>query len=223
MINNSDTAVQYSPQAWGNARRKLVLSLLEKFKADSPVLDIGCGPGYNWDEFVTYGIDINSEAVSIANSQGIKAILGCAEQLLFEDDVFHTILMLDILEHVLEHVDDDLRILEEAKRVIKSSGLMVISIPLYPSLWSYHDQRVGHKKRYKPRELAEKIRATGLKVVYRTCWNILGLPGAVIRKFGVNIEGASNAAGPVLYLEASLASHIPILFGLSELWVVIKE
>ena len=124
---------------------------------------------------------------------------------------------------VLEHIDKQNLALKEAKRVLKTNGLLVLSVPLYPLFWSHHDVQVGHVRRYKPRELKKHLEQEGFRVLYRTCWNILGLPGATLRKFGFNINKTSELAKPVLKFESFCASHLPLPLGLSEFWVARKS
>jgi SAM-dependent methyltransferase len=210
--------VSFTPKAWSNSRRDLIVSFLRRFSASSPLLDVGCGPGEPWPGFDTFGLDVNPEAVESAKMQGINAVIGDACRIPYDNEKFYTVLMLD----VLEHIDNQSLALREVKRVLKNNGLLILSVPLYPFFWSYHDVQVGHVRRYTPRELARYLKQEGVQILYRTCWNILGLPGAALRKFGLKIDKASELARPVLKLESSCASRLPLPFGLSEFWVAKK-
>lgn len=198
------------PRAWAEPRAALVRRLMKRFSCGSDVLDIGCGNGRQWTENVT-GVDISPEAVLTARQKGLKTFLGNACDLP-ETGLHDTVLLLD----VLEHVDNERAALLEASRALRPGGFLIVSVPLYPSLWSYHDERLHHKKRYRPGEIPELVREAGFSVVYATRWNGLGLVGALFRKAGFAIEKATTAARPFLEAEAWLGARTPLPVGLSE-------
>ena len=95
------------------------------------ILDIGCGDGSFVVKFKKYcevfGVDISSRAIKIAKEAGVnayKANVSC-EKLPFEDGYFDVVYMGDVIEHL---VNPDLAI-NEAARVIKSNGFLVLSTP----------------------------------------------------------------------------------------------
>lgn len=120
--------VSFTPKAWSNSRRDLIVSFLRRFSASSPLLDVGCGPGEPWPGFDTFGLDVNPEAVESAKMQGINAVIGDACRIPYDNEKFYTVLMLD----VLEHIDNQSLALREVKRVLKNNGLLILSVPLYP-------------------------------------------------------------------------------------------
>jgi SAM-dependent methyltransferase len=211
--------IQFAPQEWSRARRKLVIALLNRYKPENELLDIGCGPGEPWPEYHTTGIDSNPDVVHVAKQHGSNAFVANALELPFKDGVFGVVLMMD----VLEHLTDDSKALSEVLRVLKQKGILVIAVPLYPFFWSKHDIHLGHVRRYKPKALGLELKKLGFTIKYRSCWNFLGLPGALIRKMGIAIDDASNLAKPFLFCEAYFASYYSLPLGLSEFWVVEKS
>ncbi|MDN5344152.1 MAG: hypothetical protein PWQ18_263, partial [Clostridia bacterium] len=91
--------------------------------------------------------------------------------------------------------------------------------PLYQSLWSTHDERVGHLLRYRPGRVDSLLNRASFNVLYRTSWNLPGLPGAFLRKMGLDINSAVDRFGPLMKLEARLAARFPLPLGLSGFWV----
>lgn len=110
--------------------------------AEGGCLDIGCQGG----GFVVnlarkghraFGIDISSsylkQAISLLNGEPqdvqnrVKYLQGWAEQLPFKDRQFQTVLLGEILEHVLEPKE----VLGEALRVLSPGGILYISTPAY--------------------------------------------------------------------------------------------
>ena len=95
------------------------------------ILDIGCGDGSFIIRFKKYcevfGVDISRRAIKIAKGAGIDAYtvdVSC-EKLPFEDEYFDIVYMGDVIEHL---VNPDFAI-NEAARVIKSNGFLVLSTP----------------------------------------------------------------------------------------------
>jgi hypothetical protein len=51
--------------------------------------------------------------------------------------------------------------LREAYRVARPSGILAITTPAFQWLWSYNDVLNGHKHRYTPQELHERVERAG--------------------------------------------------------------
>jgi SAM-dependent methyltransferase len=83
---------------------------------------------------------------------------------------------------VLYHVEDDNQALREFFRVLKPGGVVVLNVPAYRWLWSYHDEAVQSRRRYGRRELLLKLRNAGFVQVKTTFWNTLLFPLIVIRR-----------------------------------------
>lgn len=102
---------------------------------EGPVLDVGCGDGlmlasYKERGIEAEGIDLSDVAVRLCLEKGLKATQGdfTTTPLPFRDDTFHTVIALDVLEHVYnpEYV------LGEIARVTNTSA--IISVPNFSSL-----------------------------------------------------------------------------------------
>lgn len=101
--------------------------LIEKFVVGNKVLDIGCGYGVYVDYlsslgYQAHGVDFVPEFIKRAkkNKKG-EFVLGQVEKLPFKDKEFDTTLLFDILEH-----GDDIKILNEAKRVTSKRILLIV-------------------------------------------------------------------------------------------------
>lgn len=129
------------------------------------VLDVGCGAGNMMHHLSRYGrvkgIDIDPRPVEQARLRGYDVDQADATQLLpFDDDTFDLVTTLD----VLEHVDQDAAILQEAHRTLKPGGHIVTTVPAFAWLWSHNDDINGHKRRYTAKELQTKLRQAGFAV-----------------------------------------------------------
>ena len=109
--------------------KKEILGALEL--SGSNFLDIGCGDGYIASQFVnkfkTYGIDISEVALKEANTKGIitQQLDANKIELPFEDEFFDNISCLDVLEHLM----DPIAFTKEIYRILKKSGIFIVSIP----------------------------------------------------------------------------------------------
>jgi SAM-dependent methyltransferase len=75
---------------------------------------------------------------------------------------FDVLLLLDVLEHVA----DDHRLLGTLVREnLLPGGHALISVPAWPSLFSSHDVRLRHERRYTPAAARVLIRGAGLEIV----------------------------------------------------------
>ena len=99
------------------------------------ILDIGCGVGTyvarlgEFSSFV-HGTDIDEEKARIAASRVSNVVLGAAEALPYRDNSFDVVLLNEVIEHVL----DDRAAIQEAVRIVRPGGSVVVFAPnrLYP-------------------------------------------------------------------------------------------
>jgi SAM-dependent methyltransferase len=77
---------------------------------------------------------------------------------------------------VIEHIDDDMAVIEEMARAAKANGAVMITVPQHPYLWSAVDEASGHKRRYRRNELADKCRAAGLEIAVNSSFVSALLP-----------------------------------------------
>ena len=167
---------------WFKGRKVILQKILSRYlKGKLKILDIGCGAGFstslvNKKEII--GLDKNKSALFYSRLLGIKVVQGDAILLPFKDGVFDFIFLLDLLEHV----EDDRKVLKEVKRVGKKGGLIIITVPAFKKLWSKHDEYHGHYRRYSMREITEKLRKENLRVLKSTYFNFFLFPLIVIAK-----------------------------------------
>ncbi len=129
------------------------------------VLDLGCGAGNMIHHLSRYGnvkgVDVDARPVAMAQARGYDVRQGdVTREIPFPDASFDLVTALD----VIEHVDQDEGILRQAHRVLRPGGSLAITTPAFQWLWSYNDVLNGHRRRYTPRELRERLERAGFQV-----------------------------------------------------------
>jgi SAM-dependent methyltransferase len=155
---------------WFVGRRAIIDSVLRRSVSGCRVaVDVGCGTGRNMAILAQFadrvaGVDRSLAALSIAVSRGLAA--GCVDgdSLPLANESVDLLTAFD----VLEHMDDDVRALEEFNRVLRPGGLLLVTVPAYRFLWSEHDEALMHRRRYVASELHMKLNRTGYEVVFRS-------------------------------------------------------
>lgn len=108
----------------GQLYRKLYLHKLNKSIGGTRVLDLGCH-SYEWlssiEAKLHIGLDLEPGYPTVKNT--IVKADGC--DLPFSNKSLDTIYILD----VIEHVENDKRLIQEAIRVLKPEGTMIITTP----------------------------------------------------------------------------------------------
>ncbi len=170
---------------WHEAKRNLVNFFLSHYlNKKSKILDVGCGTGRNIESFSRFGevwgIDYASEAITFCKQRGLKRVVrGSLEKIPFLKNSFDCITALDVLEHV-----DDQKALKEIIRVLKPEGLLIITVPAYPRLWSRWDEVLQHKRRYTKSSLKKLLKGNGFKIIKISyVHSFLILPTIIIRAF----------------------------------------
>jgi len=125
------------------------LSLAESRLKISTTLDLGCGNGIYCNilkkhSAQVYGIDISEVAVNhcIAKKIYTKVLQeNISEGLSFPSDYFDVIFSTEVIEHI-----EDLDILfKELKRILKKSGVLMLTTTMYfNSINSYSKEELGH-------------------------------------------------------------------------------
>ena len=132
--------------------------------SESPklVLDVGAGSGFFGIELVRdrpeiklICVDPNYSDKEIRDDGRISFV---RESHNVEADLY-------IFADVLEHVENDVELLTEYLVNANPGSTVLISVPAFNSLWSKHDEFLGHYRRYKLRDICAVAEAAGLTVL----------------------------------------------------------
>jgi len=126
-------------EIYDELRRKFHLARYEfacKYVRGMTVVDAACGTGYGsgilkkqGEATAVTGIDLSSEATDYAKArhgtQGVSFVCASADQIPVADDSTDAVISFE----TIEHVKDDVSLLEEFWRILKPGGLLICSTP----------------------------------------------------------------------------------------------
>ncbi|MFQ6044388.1 MAG: methyltransferase domain-containing protein [Candidatus Poribacteria bacterium] len=142
------------------------------------VLDVGCGAGHIAAMLSSIGFNAIGFDLSIKNTNrvwiplkaryGSQYMVADARKLPFGDETFNVIIAFAVLEHIGGNSEEEM-FLKECNRVLKRKGFFVISgLPTKYALNEILGRCVGdaHNRRYSKKQIAEKLMASGLRLIY---------------------------------------------------------
>lgn len=150
----------------------LILRMIDKYcmrkekEVGLSILDAGCGTGALAEKMSAYGdvkaIDMSEDALSICRQRGVPALMADIQSIPFSDNTFDIVTSVDVIYH--RNVADDVKALSEIQRVLKPKGVLIMRVPARKELFSSHDIVVWSARRYRRRELKEKILQANLSI-----------------------------------------------------------
>lgn len=225
---------------WFRARRDMILRVLRHFYPQvkrKTFLEVGFGTGELLSSieklgFRMSGVDINEKSRAYAKERS-HATLYIQSFVKFVHAPFSAIGMFD----VLEHQQDDMQFLHHAHALMKGNGLLFLTVPASPRLWSEMDRLSGHVRRYTKKEILQKLTNAGFQPLWSNYWNVFLFPFYAVWKAFGSIIGRSDPSyfvsivHPVLNMilfysitiENILTLRVPFLFGTSLVVVVRKK
>jgi len=154
--------------AYAHAKYELLLSWLGA-AADTPrnILNVGCGSGelcilLAQRGHTVLGIDPAVEYVSLASARAEQQNLSNCHFEISDlrgvnkgqphrqyDVVFST--------DVVEHIADDVEAIGQLTALVRPGGDLFLTVPGGQYLFGYHDEQLGHYRRYSLRQLADRL------------------------------------------------------------------
>ena len=140
----------------------MVLGLLERNPRNTRYADIGSGDLYfaqrlsELTDGPVYAVDVN---YGTPGNDGPIRICTVLEQVP-AGSVDCAVLM-----DVLEHVGDDVGLLEATRRTLTRSGQVLVTVPAHAFLWSEHDVFLGHHRRYDRKGLRDVLNRGGFDAI----------------------------------------------------------
>jgi SAM-dependent methyltransferase len=201
---------------WFRARWRIVFSLLDRCHAPGGrVLDLGCGVGIHLKLLSRYGevwgADSSPKALEYCRRrfQGRLDQVELPDRAPYPDASFDLIVMFD----VLEHIQDDAAALRRVARLLNPGGILALTVPALPGLWSQHDVEHQHFRRYLRPGLRSLLQDAGLRILKLSYMNTFLLPAmaasrAFLRPATYSARDLSpGTRGPARILEFIFASE----------------
>lgn len=229
---------------WHVAKRKTILSLLQPYtekKTDLLFADMGCGTGKLMEDLAKFGkvegFDTSQKALAFCKKRGHQSLtkINISSTLPVKDNFFNIIIAADVLEHIQKEEG----CISEFYRVLKGGGILVVTVPAYPFLFSYWDKMLGHQRRYTKNSLANKLVKAGFKIDKISYYNSFIFPVAIIFRTIKSLLSFSDGKPSsdfislpapinkillvVSGIERDLLKRINLPFGLSIVCVAEKE
>lgn len=226
---------------WFKARAKIITSLIlkslkNKKKDQLNILNIGAATGKTSELLSAFGnvtsLEYDKDCCEFTNQVlNLNIIHGSILELPFGAEEFDLVCAFD----VIEHVEDDLLSALEMKRVCKTGGTIVVSVPAFMLLWSHHDEVNHHYRRYTLSGLKKVFTKINLTPIQSTYFNtLLFIPILIFRlisklipsKFirigagsDATLNNSNSISSKILYRifesELILLSYFNLPFGVS--------
>ena len=181
---------------WFKARNELILWAIRKQRVKlDDYLEIGCGTG-----FVLSAIAGANPHARVSGSEIFVDGLAIAAQRVpaarfFQMDAqnipftasFDAIGAYD----VIEHIEDDARVLAQMNKALRPSGTVMLTVPQHRWLWSKQDDVAHHVRRYAPGELEAKLAAAGFEVRFSSSFVALLMPAMMLSRLSIGRKASA--------------------------------
>ena len=216
---------------WYKAKSNTLNLILNSLKTNKRlrILEIGPGKGNNLNTLTKYG-DVDILENDLGFIRFIKEKNPNVVSSYFTDfdevtEIYDLIILLD----VVEHIKDTDKFFRSINKILADEGHIVISVPAYKSLWSEHDVKLKHFRRYTWNTLLNEVK--DYEVIKRIGFNYILLPIRYLQiKFSKNISTTnenSNLLNIILFQISKIEHFLRILkfnpkFGIS-LFILVKK
>ncbi len=160
---------------WYRGRHRFLLHAVHRHVArsgPSRMIDLGAGCG-GWVRYLLDRSKFSIGELAVADSSLtalrrartlLPAKVGCYQTDLLRlpwENHWDTAFLLDVLEH-LPRQEEALR---QIQRALKPGGLLFVTAPALPILWSWQDEAAGHQRRYTRRDFRHLALECGFELL----------------------------------------------------------
>jgi SAM-dependent methyltransferase len=143
-----------SKDPYANAKYDIIVYWLKNEKVKT-ILNAGCGSGelsliLAQKQYTVEGFDLDKDYIDLALKNKKKAGAENCNFSVSGIENFKSRLKFDavIATDVLEHIEDDKSAFKKLVTLVKPGGLVIITVPAGQYLFGYHDEKLGHFRRY---------------------------------------------------------------------------
>lgn len=185
---------------WFRGRRTILKDLLGRldWPAAPAIMEIGAGSGANLASVFPAGARLRGvepfeHNAGVARQRtGLRIDVTTAEQL--PADVAEGSLDAIAMFDVLEHTEDDRRVLREVLRRLRPGGRILLTVPAYMWLWGRQDVVSHHFRRYTRSELTARLQECGFVVRRATYFNSFFFPLIAAMRVLARLKGRGTYA-----------------------------
>jgi SAM-dependent methyltransferase len=209
---------------WFRARRRIVEAVLDARVRALPeplqILDVGAGTGRMTEALTRFGeveaLEGAAEALAwLRTRPGIVVHEGVLPGAGLPAANYGLVTAFDVLEHIA----DDRAALAEIARLVAPGGYLLVTVPAHPRLWSEWDDANHHHRRYRPRQLEERVRAAGFEIVFSSPMQTLLFPAFVLERAWRRLRPEGAATLEVRVPAAPVNRLLEGVFALERHWL----
>lgn len=141
------------------------------------ILDFGAGIGTLAKLFDR---KFNIECLEIDKSNRIKIIKNKSYAKLADTQKKYNVIY---SSNVLEHIEDDLKIIKDIRGRLLNKGLLILYLPAHSFLYSQMDKSLGHFRRYDKKKISTNLQDLKFKIIEVHYVDSLGFFAALIMKY----------------------------------------
>ncbi|WGS54149.1 class I SAM-dependent methyltransferase [Paraburkholderia sp. D15] len=166
---------------WFRARNRLIVWAASRYMTPGAhFCEIGCGTGYVLSGLANAfpatqfsATEIYPEALTFAAGRVPRASF-------YQMDARHIPFVREFSVmgafDVIEHIEEDERVLSEMHRALVPAGHVILTVPQHPFMWSQQDEQACHVRRYRAAEIRQKLQDAGFTVRLMTSFVSLLFP-----------------------------------------------
>ncbi len=205
---------------WFRIRKDIIKKVFKKFiNKNNSIIEIGSGTGYIAKSIIEEGYknysvgDIHKNGLIYSKSYGAKNLyqFNLLKPPFVEE--FEVICLFD----VLEHIEDENKAIQNAYKMLKKNGKIILTVPAHQWLWSRIDEFSSHKRRYNLKTIKNLLIKNGFKILYAKHFFVLILLFLFLRtilnkkKHLIDVKKSGLEISPVLNLLLYFISKIEII------------
>lgn len=202
---------------WFSSRNDLIERFTRRLASDLPagsrVLELGCGTGNvlrvlerSCGSSLVVGFDLWAEGLAHARRRTTCPLVqGDLRRNPFSCR-FELVGMFD----VLEHIPDDAAVLETIRDILAPGGVLLLTVPAHPSLWSYFGEASRHCRRYARAELETRLSEVGFQIEFVSEFMMCAYP---LVRAGRYFAARARPAGADKHPDELAAAELRVLPG----------
>ena len=169
---------------WFDHRAQAVIHALMSTNDTLSIWDIGAGTGSMSCRFARAAYEVVAVEPLADGARAIARLgvgtvfCGSLKSLNLPSNCLRVVGLFD----VIEHIEDPAELVAEVHRVLEPGGVVVLTVPALPLLWSDEDEVAGHSRRYRRKDLDNLMSPLGFnRVASQYLFASLVVPALLVR------------------------------------------